>query len=155
MRVASPDGLPVERFADAGELDAWLDCHHGDSGGFWIQMAKAGTGVRSISWATAVPIALCHGWIDGQSKRVDDDWFLQKVTPRQARSLWSRVNVALVVGVSASSSAIRSTRFCAAVLASSPCRQTYFQRMLAYSTKKRSGTWNAGGAGSERWSKTA
>jgi uncharacterized protein YdeI (YjbR/CyaY-like superfamily) len=94
--TVSPDGLPVLRFADAGELDAWLDRHHAEPGGIWIQMAKAGSGHRSISWATAVPVALCHGWIDGQSRRIDDEWFLQKFTPRRARSLWSQVNVAHV-----------------------------------------------------------
>jgi uncharacterized protein YdeI (YjbR/CyaY-like superfamily) len=46
--------------------------------------------------AAAVPVALCHSWIDGQSKRVDDEWFLQRFTPRRARSIWSRANVAHV-----------------------------------------------------------
>jgi uncharacterized protein YdeI (YjbR/CyaY-like superfamily) len=92
--AVSPDGLPVLRFADADEFDAWLDRHHAEPSGIWIQMAKAGSGRRSISWATAVPVALCHGWIDGQSKRIDDEWFLQKFTPRRARSIWSQVNVA-------------------------------------------------------------
>ena len=95
-RVVSPDGLPVRRFACADEFDVWLDRHHAEPGGIWIQMARAGSGHRSITWATAVPVALCHGWIDGQSKRIDDQWFLQKFTPRRARSLWSRANVAHV-----------------------------------------------------------
>jgi uncharacterized protein YdeI (YjbR/CyaY-like superfamily) len=94
--AVSPDGLPVLRFADADEFDAWLDRNHAALDGIWIQMAKAGTGHRSITWATAVPVALCHGWIDGQSKRVDGEWFLQKFTPRRARSIWSQVNVAHV-----------------------------------------------------------
>lgn len=93
---ASPDGRPMMRFADAGAFDAWLEEHHASSDGLWIQMAKAGTGIPSITWATAVPIALCHGWIDGQNKRLDADWFVQKFTPRRPRSLWSQVNVAHV-----------------------------------------------------------
>jgi uncharacterized protein YdeI (YjbR/CyaY-like superfamily) len=96
MSVASPDGLPVLRFGDADEFDAWLDRHHGEPGGIWLQMAKLGSGHRSINWAAAVPVALCHGWIDGQNKRVEDEWFLRKFTPRSARSLWSRANVAHV-----------------------------------------------------------
>ena len=95
-QAVSPDGLPVLRFADADEFDAWLDRNHADLDGIWIQMAKAGTGHRSITWATAVPVALCHGWIDGQSKRIDGEWFLQRFTPRRARSIWSQVNVAHV-----------------------------------------------------------
>jgi uncharacterized protein YdeI (YjbR/CyaY-like superfamily) len=94
--AASPDGLPVKRFADAGAFDSWLERHHAEPRGIWIQMAKAGSGHRSITWATAVPVALCHGWIDGQSKRIDDEWFLQKFTPRRPRSVWSQVNVAHV-----------------------------------------------------------
>ena len=95
-QAVSPDGLPVLRFADADEFDAWLDRNHADLDGIWIQMAKAGTGHRSITWATAVPVALCHGWIDGQSKRIDGEWFLQRFTPRRARSIWSQANVAHV-----------------------------------------------------------
>ncbi|MFZ5476836.1 MAG: YdeI/OmpD-associated family protein [Myxococcota bacterium] len=92
----SPDGRPVLRFADARAFDAWLEEHHASSDGIWIQMAKAGSGVPSITWATAVPVALCHGWIDGQNKGVDDVWFVQRFTPRRARSSWSRTNVAHV-----------------------------------------------------------
>ena len=94
--AVSPDGLPVLRFADAGEFDAWLERHHAERGGVWIEMAKAGSGHRSINWATAVPVALCHGWIDGQARRIDDRWYLQKFTPRRARSTWSQANVAHV-----------------------------------------------------------
>jgi uncharacterized protein YdeI (YjbR/CyaY-like superfamily) len=95
-RVASPDGRAIERFADAAALDAWLDVHHSDVDGIWILMAKKHTGYASVTWASAVPVLLCHGWIDGQSKRVDDDWFIQKITPRRPRSIWSKVNVAHV-----------------------------------------------------------
>lgn len=93
-QAESPDGRPVLRFTDADAFDAWLDEHHALPDGIWIQMAKVDSGVPSITWATAVPVALCHGWIDGQSKRIDDHWFLQKFTPRRARSRWSEVNVA-------------------------------------------------------------
>ncbi|MCW2960461.1 MAG: bacteriocin-protection protein [Thermoleophilia bacterium] len=92
----SPDEKPVLRFEDAVAFDAWLDEHHDSVDGIWIQIAKASTGITSISWKTAVPVALCHGWIDGQSKRIDDDWYVQKFTPRRARSIWSQINVAHV-----------------------------------------------------------
>ena len=96
MDVHSPDGRPVVEFADADQFDAWLDANHADVDGIWIQMAKAGSGHTSITWATAVPVALCHGWIDGQNRRVNDAWFIQKFTPRRPRSVWSKVNVAHV-----------------------------------------------------------
>lgn len=84
------------RFADAAAFDAWLEEHHASQDGLWIQMARAGSGIASVTWATAVPVALRHGWIDGLKKRLDDTWFLQKFTPRRARSIWSQVNVAHV-----------------------------------------------------------
>jgi uncharacterized protein YdeI (YjbR/CyaY-like superfamily) len=55
-------------------------------------MAKKGTGVPSLDWAGGVEAALCFGWIDGQSRRIDDAWFVQRFTPRRARSTWSKVN---------------------------------------------------------------
>lgn len=60
------------------------------------EIRDSASGIPSITWKTAVPVALCHGWIDGQSRRVDDTWFLQKFTPRRPRSIWSKVNVAHV-----------------------------------------------------------
>ena len=90
----SPDNRMVVFFEDAGEFDDWLENNHADVDGIWIQMAKANSGHTSITWSDAVPVALCHGWIDGQARRVDDAWYLQKFTPRRARSNWSQVNVA-------------------------------------------------------------
>lgn len=95
-KTQSPDGKPVMTFHDADEFDAWLDAQHAEIDGIWILMAKKGSGHQSIDWTSAVPVALCHGWIDGQSKRVDDEWFIQKFTPRRPRSMWSKVNVAHV-----------------------------------------------------------
>lgn len=94
--VSSPDGLDVLRFNDAREFDDWLEDSHADVDGIWIQIAKAKSKYHSISWADAVPVALCHGWIDGQARRVDDDWYLQRFTPRRPRSNWSQINVAHV-----------------------------------------------------------
>jgi uncharacterized protein YdeI (YjbR/CyaY-like superfamily) len=55
-------------------------------------MAKKGTGVTSIDWTTAVDVALCFGWIDGIARRLDDEWYVQRFTPRRARSVWSKIN---------------------------------------------------------------
>src|SRR4026208_1042146 len=57
----------------------------------WIRRAKKGTGVPSIDWTTAVDVALCFGWIDGIARRLDDEGYVQRVTPRRARSVWSAV----------------------------------------------------------------
>ena len=73
--------------------EEWLRDHHESADGVWIKMAKKGTGIASVNWAEAVQVALCYGWIDGQSRRVDDSCFVQKFTPRRKRSIWSKVNV--------------------------------------------------------------
>lgn len=80
------------RFADAAAFEAWLDAHGADAPGIWLQMAKAASGIPSVTYAEAVEAALCHGWIDGQRKKVDGDWFVQRFTPRRQRSVWSKVN---------------------------------------------------------------
>jgi uncharacterized protein YdeI (YjbR/CyaY-like superfamily) len=58
----------------------------------WIKMAKKHTGVPSLDWARAVEVALCFGWIDGKAQRIDDDWYLQRFTPRRPKSNWSKIN---------------------------------------------------------------
>lgn len=92
--ATSPDGRPVHYFTGPEELDRWLEQNHADVDGIWIQIAKANSGHRSVTWAEAVPVAICHGWIDGQARRVDQDWYLQRFTPRRQRSNWSQINVA-------------------------------------------------------------
>jgi uncharacterized protein YdeI (YjbR/CyaY-like superfamily) len=89
--VDSPDGRPVMDFAGPDEWRAWLEHHHVDSGGVWIQIAKQASGIASVDHDQAVEVALCFGWIDGQVRRVDDDWFMQRFTPRTKRSKWSRL----------------------------------------------------------------
>jgi uncharacterized protein YdeI (YjbR/CyaY-like superfamily) len=84
------------RFEDAEALDSWLETNHSESDGIWIQIAKSGSGHASVNWANAVPVVLCHGWIDGQARRLDDEWYLQRFTPRRPRSNWSQINVAHV-----------------------------------------------------------
>jgi uncharacterized protein YdeI (YjbR/CyaY-like superfamily) len=91
--MPSGDDLPILTFATAAEWEAWLDAEHeARPAGVWLQLAKKGTGVASITQAEAVEIALCFGWIDGQARRVDDTWFRQRFTPRRARSIWSKIN---------------------------------------------------------------
>jgi uncharacterized protein YdeI (YjbR/CyaY-like superfamily) len=88
--------LPVLTFASKDEFAAWMAEHHASADGLWIKVAKKGSGVPSVNTPEALDIALCHGWIDGQRKSLDETHFLQKYTPRRARSRWSKVNVAKV-----------------------------------------------------------
>ncbi len=84
--------LPIELFKDQKHWATWLDKHHADSPGAWLRLAKKGSGISSVSYAEALEVALCYGWIDGQKKSYDEDSWLQKFTPRGDRSLWSKVN---------------------------------------------------------------
>ena len=87
-----PDPLPVMAFESTEAWDAWLSAHHADSAGLWLKIAKKGSAGQSISYSDALDVALCHGWIDGQKGRHDDDYWLQRFTPRKPGSNWSKIN---------------------------------------------------------------
>ena len=87
-----PDGLPILSFADAAAFGDWLAEHHGASKGGWLRMVRKGSSEVLISYATALDVALCYGWIDGISKPVDEHAYLQRFTPRKAKSIWSQRN---------------------------------------------------------------
>ena len=80
-------------FRNAKAFEAWLKKHHASSDGLWLKIAKKGAGQPSVTYPEAVEIALCWGWIDGQKKGLDEQHFLQRFTPRRARSIWSKINV--------------------------------------------------------------
>lgn len=86
------DGKPILSFASPEEWEAWLEQEHATSDGVWIKFAKKGSGVASVVYAEAVEAGLCYGWIDSQALSLDERFYLQKFTPRRARSKWSRVN---------------------------------------------------------------
>ena len=79
-------------FAGQAEWRDWLAEHHASSDGVWIKFAKKGSGIPTVVYAEAVEEALIHGWIDGQAKRIDDDFYMQRFTPRRPRSIWSKIN---------------------------------------------------------------
>src|SRR5512145_166567 len=72
---------------------SWLKRNHRSKKGVWLIYYKKHTGQTSISYADAVEEAICFGWIDGQIKKIDDDRYMQRFTPRTAKSLWSVINV--------------------------------------------------------------
>lgn len=80
-------------FKSARAFETWLKKNHASSDGLWLSIAKRGADEPSVTYAEAVEIALCWGWIDGQKKGLDDQHFLQRFTPRRARSIWSKINV--------------------------------------------------------------
>lgn len=87
----APD-YPIVLFADRTGFRAWLSAHHTSQAGLWLRIAKAASPLQSVTYAEALDIALCFGWIDGQKRGHDADSFLQKFTPRQKRSPWSKRN---------------------------------------------------------------
>lgn len=84
--------LPVKLFKDKRDWAAWLDNHQATAPGLWLRIAKKTADIKSITYADALEIALCYGWIDGQKKAYDEATWLQKFTPRGARSIWSAIN---------------------------------------------------------------
>lgn len=73
---------------------AWLDEHHATTSEQWIGLWRKGSGKPSITMPQAVEVALCYGWIDGQGKRIDEERYMVRFTPRKPNSAWSAVNLA-------------------------------------------------------------
>jgi uncharacterized protein YdeI (YjbR/CyaY-like superfamily) len=80
------------QFASAAEFEAWLKVNHNTNSGIWLKLAKAGVDPQSLSYAQALEVALCFGWIDGQKAALDERYWLQRFTPRSRRSRWSQTN---------------------------------------------------------------
>ena len=87
-----PTDLPILPFADAGAWEAWLIANAA-SKGLWLKIAKKDSGIATVTYAGALDVALCHGWIDGQKRSFDGDYFLQRFTPRRPKGLWSKINI--------------------------------------------------------------
>jgi uncharacterized protein YdeI (YjbR/CyaY-like superfamily) len=83
-------------FASAAEFGAWLDEHHESERELLVGYWKAGSGRPSLTWPESVDEALCFGWIDGVRRRVDDDRYTIRFTPRKPGSNWSAINLAKV-----------------------------------------------------------
>ena len=73
-------------------MEGWLQAQPASSPGLWIKLAKAGSGIASVTKREAVDAALCYGWIDGQLDKYDNEHWLIRLTPRKPRSKWSQVN---------------------------------------------------------------
>jgi uncharacterized protein YdeI (YjbR/CyaY-like superfamily) len=83
------------------EWSRWLQRNHAESDGAWLRFFKKGSGRQDLTYEQALQEALCWGWIDGQSRPLDELSWRQKFTPRRARSTWSKRNrdrIALLTG---------------------------------------------------------
>lgn len=90
--MASSSDMLVVQFEGPREWAAWLEQHHAASPGVWLRLARKASGIASVTYDQALEVALCYGWIDGQKKSHDQASWLQKFTPRGARSIWSKIN---------------------------------------------------------------
>ena len=85
-------GQPMLAFPDPAAWEKWLAAEHAGASGLWLKLAKKGCLHTTVSYADAIDIALCFGWIDGQKRPLDDDYWLQRFTPRKPRGKWSKIN---------------------------------------------------------------
>jgi uncharacterized protein YdeI (YjbR/CyaY-like superfamily) len=84
--------LPIVAFADGAAFEAWLEANGPQTPGLWLKLAKKNAAEQTVAKADAIDAALCHGWIDGQLDKYDEDFWLIRFTPRQPRSKWSSKN---------------------------------------------------------------
>jgi len=82
----------VHEFTSNDELERWMRQNHASAPELWIKMHKKGSGLPTINYAEALDVMLCWGWIDGIRKSLNVTSFLQRYTPRRAKSIWSLIN---------------------------------------------------------------
>lgn len=90
--MKTTDTYPILSFDSQESWQAWLKEHDADSKGVWLKIAKKEAGIPSVNYAEALESALCYGWIDGQKGALDEQYWLQKFTPRGQKSGWSKIN---------------------------------------------------------------
>jgi len=92
MAPVIPNPDKVRSFRTEAAFEAWLRRNHARETELWLRIYKKGSGVPTVTLAQALDVALCWGWIDGIRKALDEQSFLQRYTPRRARSIWSQIN---------------------------------------------------------------
>ena len=85
--------IPIIEFKTSETFETWLINNHDNSTGLWIKIFKKVSGKKTISYAEALDVALCYGWIDGQKQALDEQAWLQKFCPRREKSIWSKINI--------------------------------------------------------------
>ena len=86
------DPQKILTFASSNDLDEWLQSHHASESELWVKIFKKASAIPSVTWNDVVVEILCWGWIEGIKKSIDDQAYLQRITPRKARSGWSKRN---------------------------------------------------------------
>lgn len=92
MAAVIPNPKSIRAFATTKALETWMRSHHAKAPELWLKVHKKDSGLRSVTCAEALDVMLCWGWIDGLRKGLDENSFLQRYTPRRAKSIWSQVN---------------------------------------------------------------
>jgi uncharacterized protein YdeI (YjbR/CyaY-like superfamily) len=92
MAPVIPDPGKIKSFRTEAAFAAWMKANHARESEIWLKIHKKGSGLPTVTSAEALDVALCWGWIDGIRKSLDERSFLQRYTPRRARSIWSQVN---------------------------------------------------------------
>lgn len=92
MAPIVPDPKKIKSFRNVAAFEVWLAAHHARETELWLKIHKKGSGLPTVTYAQALDVALCWGWIDGIRKAFDEYSFLQRFTQRRARSVWSQVN---------------------------------------------------------------
>jgi len=92
MAAVVPNPKKIRTFRSQRAFETWMRAHHDREPEVWLKIHKKGSGLPSVTAADALDVALCWGWIDGIRKGFDERSFLQRYTPRRARSVWSQVN---------------------------------------------------------------
>ena len=90
--MPEPNPKRIMTFATPKDLGQWLKVHHATESELWVKIFKKKTGIPSVTWDDVVIEVLCWGWIDGVKKSLDEQAYLQRVTPRKAHSSWSKRN---------------------------------------------------------------
>ena len=90
--TTSKRDLPMKMFKSADAFEKWLAKNHSKSRGIWLRFFKKNSGVKSVFYPEALEVALCYGWIDALVNKYDERSYLQRFTPRRARSGWSKRN---------------------------------------------------------------
>ncbi|MES2515302.1 MAG: YdeI/OmpD-associated family protein [Bacteroidota bacterium] len=85
--------LPTLEFKTAEAFETWLEKNHDHLNGLWLKIFKKDSGKKTVSYAEALEVALCYGWIDGQKQAFDEDAYLQKFCLRRDKSIWSKINI--------------------------------------------------------------
>ncbi len=90
--MPEPDPAKFITFAQPEDLADWLSRHHSREKELWVKIFKKGTGIPSVTWDDVVIESLCWGWIDGIKKSLGAEAYIQRITPRKAKSSWSKRN---------------------------------------------------------------